>query len=264
MTIIYVGIAWLVGLVVGAMTAGPLWSWLAIGLGALLMALLFRRHPEPRRWLVLLAFFCLGAARYESAAPTIDPDHVSFYNDTGEVVVIGTVTEEPAVRDQRVQLRLEAESIVTADHVRPVEGLVLLTTGRYPVQPYGTRLQLLGELHAPADHPEYDIRDRLAREGVFSEMAWSDIEVLGQAGGSPFYRAIYAIKDRARAVIISQLPEPHAALLTGILLGDDSGLPRELAEQFRTTGMTHIIAISGLIMLIAGGNLNCQSMALVW
>jgi hypothetical protein len=32
------------------------------------MALLFRRHPEPRCWLLLLAFFCLGAARYEAAA----------------------------------------------------------------------------------------------------------------------------------------------------------------------------------------------------
>ncbi len=250
MTIIYVGIAWLVGLAVGALTAGPLWSWLAIGLGALLMALLFRRHPEPRRWLVLLAFFCLGAARYESAAPTIDPDHVAYYNDAGEVIVTGTVIEEPAVRDQRVQLRLEAQSIVTAEGVRPVEGLVLLTTGRYPIQPYGTRLQLQGELSAPADHPQYDIRDRLAREGIFSEMAWSDLEVLGQDDGGPFYKAIYAIKDKARAVIMSQLPEPHAALLTGILLGDDSGLPSKLAEQFRITGMTHIIAISGFNIAI--------------
>jgi competence protein ComEC len=244
MTIIYVGIAWLVGLVAAAMTAGPLWLWLAIGIGALLAAVLLRHHPEPRRWLVLVAFFCLGAARYESAAPTIDPGHVAYFNGTGEVVLIGAVAEEPVVRDQRIQLRLEAESVISVDGRQPVEGLVLLTAGRYPVHPYGTRLQLQGELRAPADHPEYDIRDRLAREGVFSEIAWTNMEVLGDDGGHPFYRAIYAVKDRARAVILSQLPEPHAALLTGILLGDDSGMPDGLAEQFRTTGMTHIIAIS--------------------
>jgi competence protein ComEC len=259
MTIIYVGIAWLVGLAVGATTAGPLWSWLAIGVGALFMALIFRRHPEPRRWLVLLAFFCLGAARYESAAPTIDADHVAYYNDSGEAILTGTVAGEPVVRDQRVQLRLEAENIVAAGRVRPVEGLVLLTTGRYPVHRYGTRLQLHGELSAPADHPEYDTRNRLAREGVYSEMAWTDIDVLAQDGANPFYRGIYAIKDRARAVIMSQLPEPHAALLTGILLGDDSGMPPELAEQFRTTGMTHIIAISGFNIAILAAILLAAS-----
>ena len=47
----------------GALAAGPLWSWLAIGLGGLLIAFLLRRQPGPRLWLVLVAFFCLGAAR---------------------------------------------------------------------------------------------------------------------------------------------------------------------------------------------------------
>ncbi|HSG15521.1 MAG TPA: DNA internalization-related competence protein ComEC/Rec2 [Anaerolineae bacterium] len=250
MTIIYVGIAWLVGLAAAAMTAGPLWLWLTIGVGALLAALLLRHHPEPRRWLVLVAFFCLGAARYESAAPIIDPDHIANYNDAGEVILIATVAEEPMIRDQRVQLRLESQSVISGNGLQPVEGLVLLTTGRYPVHSYGTRLQLRGELRSPADHPKYDIRDRLAREGIFSEMTWTDIEILDHNGGNPFYRAIYAVKDRARAVILRQLPEPHAALLTGILLGDDSGMPAELAEQFRSTGITHIIAISGFNIAI--------------
>ena len=250
MTMIYVGIAWLVGLATGALTAAPFGLWLAICLGALLAALFLRNYPDQRRWLVLVGFFCLGAARYEAAAPNIDPDHVAYYNETGEVILSGTVAEEPTIRDQRVQLRLEAESIASPDGVQPVEGLVLVTTGRYPVHPYGTRLQLQGELRPPADHPKYDIRDRLAREGILSEMAWTDMEVLDHDGGSPFYRAIYAVKDRARAVILSQLPEPHAALLTGILLGDDSGMPAELAEQFRTIGMTHIIAISGFNIAI--------------
>jgi competence protein ComEC len=77
--------------------------------------------------------------------------------------------------------------------------------------------------------------------------------------GSPIYRAIYAIKDRARATIQRALPDPQAALLTGILLGDDSGLPPELEEQFRTTGMTHIIAISGFNIAILTGLLLAAS-----
>ena len=36
-----------------------------------------------------------------------------------------------------------------------------------------------------------------------------------------------------------------ATTIEGTLLGDDSGLPRALADDFRGTGMTYIIAISG-------------------
>ena len=55
------------------------------------------------------------------------------------------------------------------------------------------------------------------------------------------------------------LPDPQAALLTGILLGDDSGLPPKLDEQFRTTGLTHIIAISGFNIAILTGVLLALS-----
>jgi competence protein ComEC len=47
-------------------------------------------------------------------------------------------------------------------------------------------------------------------------------------------------------VVIQQiLPEPQASLLSGILLGVDVGLPTVVQEDFRATGTTHIIAISG-------------------
>jgi competence protein ComEC len=41
------------------------------------------------------------------------------------------------------------------------------------------------------------------------------------------------------------LPQPQASLLSGILLGVDAGLPVVVQEDFRATGTTHIIAISG-------------------
>ncbi len=46
------------------------------------------------------------------------------------------------------------------------------------------------------------------------------------------------------------LPEPQASLLTGILLGDDSCLPKATADAFKTTGITHLIAISGDIIAV--------------
>jgi competence protein ComEC len=56
---------------------------------------------------------------------------------------------------------------------------------------------------------------------------------------------LYAFKARAKNVIAQILPEPQASLLTGILLGDDAGVPQSLQEAFRITGTSHILAISG-------------------
>jgi len=71
------------------------------------------------------------------------------------------------------------------------------------------------------------------------------IERLARDRGNPILAALYSLKDRAQETIASILPEPQAALLTGILLGDESGTPQDVKDDFRATGTSHIIAISG-------------------
>jgi competence protein ComEC len=49
------------------------------------------------------------------------------------------------------------------------------------------------------------------------------------------------------------LPEPHASLLAGLLLGTASGLPDDFAQALRASGTTHIVVVSGYnISLVAG------------
>jgi competence protein ComEC len=47
------------------------------------------------------------------------------------------------------------------------------------------------------------------------------------------------------ALIEQMLPEPHAALAEGILLGIDVGIPDDLYERFNATGTSHVLVISG-------------------
>ncbi|MCA9974705.1 MAG: ComEC/Rec2 family competence protein, partial [Anaerolineales bacterium] len=77
--------------------------------------------------------------------------------------------------------------------------------------------------------------------------------VLTENQGHPLKQAIFAFKARAQASINRLIPEPQAALLSGILLGNDNGLATVLNDAFRNTGMTHIIAISGFNIAILIG-----------
>jgi hypothetical protein len=69
-------------------------------------------------------------------------------------------------------------------------------------------------------------KDYLARQGVYSTIRRPRVELLEMGQGSPFWRPLYAIKTRAQRTIAHILPEPYAALLTGILLGVEAGIPR--------------------------------------
>jgi competence protein ComEC len=252
MAVIYVGIAWLIGLALGALSESFFWLWLGVGLVGLVAALIFRNYPRARLALILIAVMCFGAARTIAALPNLEtPDQVASYNGRGEVLLTGIVVGEPGTGDRAVEFRLRIEQIqLTGSESHPVTGQVLIRSGRYSTIAYGDRLRVEGEMERPPDDPLFSRREYLARQGIHSQMMAPEITLEATNEGSPIYRAIYGIKDRARATIQRALPDPQAALLTGILLGDDSGLPPELEEQFRTTGMTHIIAISGLRTII--------------
>lgn len=48
------------------------------------------------------------------------------------------------------------------------------------------------------------------------------------------------------AIINSVLPEPHASLLAGILFGTKASIPRDFYQALVTTGVLHVIALSGM------------------
>jgi competence protein ComEC len=58
-------------------------------------------------------------------------------------------------------------------------------------------------------------------------------------------RWIYTARDRCRAILLRELPEPQASLAVGILLGLQSSIPDEVYASFSATGTSHILVVSG-------------------
>lgn len=258
MRIISVTIVWLTGLWIGSLSESADLAWFAAGSVIATIAFIFYRRQNRLIGLGLthLAILCLAAGYYIWTLPTIDDDHISYYNELQGVVVTGLVVDEPDIRDQSILLRVEAESIVVSGgQRRSVNGFVLITIPRFPKVSYGTQVQLIGDLETPGSDATFDYKNYLARQGIHSQMRWPQLTILAENQGSWFYRTIYTFKTQAQLTIQRLLPDPQAALLAGILLGNDQGLSPELAEQFRITGMTHIIAISGFNIAILVGTI---------
>lgn len=260
MRIISLTVLWLAGLWIGSTTSVAPPIWFGGGLAAVAVAVFFHRLRIRRAVLVLIhsAALCLAAGWYVQALPVIDNNHIAYYNEQQEVVINGLVVVEPDIRDQSVLLRVAAENIIMPGGRRqPVEGLVLARVPRFPIIAYGTQVQLTGKLVTPGGDATFDYKSYLARQDIHSQMDWPQLAILAENQGSLLYHAIYSFKARTQLTIRQLLPDPQAALLTGILLGNDQGLSAELAQQFRTTGMTHIIAISGFnIALLVGAMMS--------
>ena len=248
--LVLITVAWLGGLVAARHWLTPLDiappTLFLLSLIPLAALLLWRQDRTLRLAAVCALALLLGAIRYQIALPDLhDPAFLAAYNDGGWVTVEGIVDDYPDVRDTHTNLTLRAGSLQAEGPWRPVHGQVLVRAPRYPEYRYGDRLRVSGLLETPPTFEDFSYRDYLARQGIYSLLDRPRIELLARGEGSPFWAALFALKDRARDLLARLLPDPEAALLQGILLGIETGIPRDLYDAYNATGTSHIIVISG-------------------
>ncbi|MCK4900343.1 MAG: ComEC/Rec2 family competence protein, partial [Anaerolineales bacterium] len=105
-------------------------------------------------------------------------------------------------------------------------------------------------LETPPVFEEFSYRDYLARQGIHSYMSRVKANLVQRGQGNLILRVIYALKARALATVYRIYPDPEAALLAGILLGVETGIPEDVQQAFLDTGTSHIIVISGFNITI--------------
>ncbi|GAB4404506.1 MAG: DNA internalization-related competence protein ComEC/Rec2 [Anaerolineales bacterium] len=256
MRLVWVAAAWIAGIWLARQAHVPSVVWLA-GFGAAVVAAVLARKTRAGLPLLAAAFLLLGGWRYAASLPRIDETHVAWYNERGDVTLVGLVYDEPEPRGTRWRARISAREIIHAYGHAPVRGLVLATLPAYPTVHQGDVVRLRGKLAEPPVWEDFSYRDYLAREGVFSLMTMPSVEVVQQAERRGLRQALSALRMRGEAVIAALIPNPEAGLLTGILLGREGGISADVMDAFRTTGTAHIIAISGFnITVIAGALLK--------
>jgi competence protein ComEC len=259
-------LGWMVGLWAADWLDQPWWAWLlASGIAAVG---LYRLRARPTLRLLCAGLICLGLGglRYQLTRPPIgDSAFVASYNDIGQITLEGVVWDAPDVRDTRANLRVRVESLWLPEAAAPVSinGLVLVYAPRLSAERlaatgdgefhYGDRVQVRGQLETPPQFEDFSYRDYLARQEVYSQIRFARVEFLAARQGHPLWQALYDFKAHALSVLARLFPEPHAALLSGILLGVEAGIPTHLKEAFSATGTSHIVAISGFNISILVG-----------
>ena len=242
---VHIALAFGVGVFLGLRVAAhPLWL-IGVAVAAGWIVLLQRMGRSPYLPLLALAVL-LGLLRCGGMAhPVLPPE--------GSYAVTATVTGEPKVRetDGRVAVYLKDVTLAgesgryraywtywpDADLPLPVDGQTVTFTGR-AYHPSGQR------------NPHgFDFRLYLLQKGVQLGISGGEEITFSPAGQtaprSLILRLRQGVRERLRLVLGEESP-----LALAQLLNEKTDLPEEMAAGFREAGVAHVLAVSGLHVMI--------------
>ncbi len=247
MRLVVLTVGWVIGITLAGLFSQI--EFLAWGIGlalSVIIAGIIYRYPQRRWFAFALVALMLGGMRQALVPKTSD---IAQYNGNNGTIE-GIVVDEPDIRDDRIQLRVQADSIFTNNETLAISGEVLVEAFVLTEVHYGDRIRATGALITPAEWDTFSYADYLGRQGVFTIMPYAGVEITASGLGNPFSAFLIDLKLQAQAHIVNILPEPQAGLLTGILLGNERGISPQLADDFSQVGASHVIAISGFNMVI--------------
>jgi len=90
--------------------------------------------------------------------------------------------------------------------------------------------------------PEFE--QAMRRAGAHALLAADAVTPTGRRRGG-LLSAVDGVRVRAERALAQGLPPPLAALARGMVLGQDEGLSEEMTDDFRASGLAHLVAASG-------------------
>lgn len=232
----------------GGALAGLLLPGVAGVVAVLLAVGLAGGCASSRRWALsacLLAFAVVAGGSLLRGAALAHGPVQALAAERAVVDTVLTVTSDPRVAkgryDDVVVVRARVSRLLGRGHAwetsTPV--IVLADEGWRDVA-LGTRLEVSGRL-APADGDAAAVLSaRASPEVVEGPDAW--------------WRAAAAVRASIRAAVAPR-GEHQRELVPALVVGDDSGLAPGLEDDFRTTGLTHLLAVSGTNLTLLVGAL---------
>lgn len=121
---------------------------------------------------------------------------------------------------------------------------ILIFAKRYPEFEYGDKVVISGDLENPQNNGRFNYRNYLLKDGIYFTASYPEIELLDKNHGGVLHNLI-SFKRRFERNINDSLSLPHSAFVNGILLGDRSEFPADLKQMFISSGVSHLVALSG-------------------
>lgn len=193
---------------------------------------------------VLMCSFCVGLLRTEIASWQFGSSALD--TQVGEVISFtGTVVVEPKQSTNATQLYI-SDSVDT----------VFVSTDRHSGVEYGDVVTVSGTLAEPQSFTTelgrtFDYPGYLKAKGVEYTVSFAELERIKTGQGNSVLAGLLSFKQAFMGQLEQVIPEPQVGLGEGLLLGVKQALGEDIENNFRRTGIIHIVVLSGYnVMLV--------------
>ncbi len=114
------------------------------------------------------------------------------------------------------------------------------------------RLRRIDAARARPSDGSFDFAAHLRRRGIAGELLLDRARATGRHRGGVVH-ALDLMRERAQRAVAAGLPAAEAALARGMVLGQDEAIAEGVREDFRASGLAHLLAVSGqnVMLLVA-------------
>lgn len=248
------------GILIGQSESVGYWLWL---LGAAVFMLvaglaLFKQRHALAGGLMLLAICCLFAFRTGYQSRALPSGHIRHSLDDGRnYKFFGEIIDWPDVREHSTRLTVRLDSTEINNKISPCIGSILLSIKTATLEfQFGDRVIFSGAVRAPpsARNPGGFDYARFLRWKDISGIVYLPHHFALQRDTQSGF-SVSGVVGVIRSFMLDAfervlLPE-QAALASGFLIGETSGVSERVYGHFRRSGTLHLLAVSGSNVAIA-------------
>ena len=206
MALIYLSIAWVIGIYIGSKLTFPLWAFATGMIPLFLIPFLLQHRTKLILFCLCLLVFLGGNLYYQASLPQIDEEHLQFYNDQGKIEIEGIIITDPETRDKASIFQFSASKITIDNESKVVSGKAILRVPRYTEYHYGDMIKVSGVLETPPQFEDFNYREYLAHQGIYSTVYYPRIQVLERNRGSRVLALIYSLRNSLSQSLLNALP----------------------------------------------------------
>lgn len=217
-----------------------------------LLATWRKENSAAVKLIAVIIFFAVGALRF-FAVDTLPASDISKFE--GQTIrITGTIRDEPQVKTMAnglTQQRFIVE-VETAGKNFASGGLVVSSYGEPQPARIGDKISAEGKIKFITGYKnpgQIDTATRMKSDGITARMSagktGATIEPVEGGAWTKFLRLVAEIRQHYRASMEKVMSNEDAAAIFAMLFGGYAGLNEELVDDFATTGIIHILSVSG-------------------
>ncbi|MDD3284990.1 MAG: ComEC/Rec2 family competence protein [Patescibacteria group bacterium] len=221
-----------------------------------ILFLSFTKNINIKFYLFLILFLSLGIIFYNYSKIDFRDDAKIWYynsetldwNKEKRITFIGRITDEADVRIDHQKLKVSVSQI-TKPTQKNILGNTLVKTKLYPKFNYGDVLEITCYLIKPGKIENFAYDKYLSKDNIYSLCYDPQIKII-ENKANIFISLIFKLKNFLFNKVNTIWSEPTSSFLNSALFGFEKLLPNEIDQDFRNTGLSHIVVVSGMHVTI--------------